>query len=162
MGSGKTTIGKLLSAKLGNDYIDLDDFIEFNEKKSIKEIFSSKGEIYFRKIEKEYLLHLLDTRESVVISLGGGTPCYSNNHELLRKDDLLSIYLKASIETILGRIKNEKIKRPLLSDVPDNELKEFIAQHLFERSYFYHFSKFIISVDNKNVDEIVDEILALD
>lgn len=162
MGSGKTIVGKLLSNRIGYRYVDLDNFIELNEKKPIKDIFSSRGEIYFRKIEKDYLIQVLSATEPMVISLGGGTPCYSNNHELLRRDDLNSIYLKANVDTIVSRIQNEKIKRPLLSGIDDSELKDFIAQHLFERSYFYHFSKFIINVDNKNVDQIVDEILALD
>ena len=97
----------------------------------------------------------------MILSLGGGTPCYSNNHELLKRKDLKSIYLKASIDTILARIKSEKFKRPILSDIAEDELKDFIAQHLFERSYFYLFSKFIVEVDNKSVEEIVEEILQL-
>ncbi|HRG18146.1 MAG TPA: shikimate kinase [Flavobacterium lutivivi] len=161
MGSGKTTVGKLLSNKLGFNYIDLDDFIESKEKKSIKDIFSTKGEIYFRKLENNYLIQILDSTESLVLSLGGGTPCYSNNHELLKRKDLKSIYLKANIDTIFARIKNEKFKRPILSDIAEDELKDFIAQHLFERSYFYLFSKFIVEVDNKSVEEIVEEILQL-
>jgi shikimate kinase len=70
----------------------------------------------------------------MIISLGGGTPCYANNHELL-KEGVISIYLKASIDTLFARLSYNKSKRPLIADKTNEEMKEFIAMHVFERSF---------------------------
>ncbi|MDD3723627.1 MAG: shikimate kinase, partial [Lutibacter sp.] len=83
MASGKSAVGRILSEKLNIQFIDLDSFIEEKEQLSISEIFETKGEIYFRKIEGIYLQELLNSKESTVISLGGGTPCYGNNIDLI-------------------------------------------------------------------------------
>ena len=95
------------------------------------------------------------------MSTGGGTPCYANNHELLIGDDIISIYLKASIDTLYTRLQSEKDKRPLLMTKSNDELKEFIAKHLFERSFFYNKVKHIIQTDDKSVHNIVNEIISL-
>ena len=95
MGSGKTTIGIQLARKLYLNFTDLDEFIEEKEQKSIKEIFKQKGEIYFRKIEHKYLKQFINENESYVLSLGGGTPCYAGNLDLILKDKKsLSFYLQ--------------------------------------------------------------------
>jgi shikimate kinase len=158
MGSGKSIIGKLLSEKSSLEFIDLDSEIEKVEKKSIKSIFLEKGEIYFRKLEHQVFSELMQSNQNVIISTGGGTPCYANNHEYLSQNGVISIYLKASVETLFGRLKNEKTKRPLLQDKTNQEMKEFIAIHLFERSYFYSKSTSTILVDDKTPTEIVQEI----
>ena len=81
-----------------------------NEKTTISDIFKSKGEIYFRKLETHYLKELLETKNDLVLSLGGGTPCYSNNMELvLNTKNVKSIYLKASIPTLINRLKKKKV-----------------------------------------------------
>lgn len=155
MGSGKTTIGKKLSEKLNIDFIDLDKFIETKEDLKIPEIFKQKGEIYFRKIEHKWFNELLKENKSLIISLGGGTPCYANNHLHLQNTNVLSFYLKASLEDLINRLKQTK-DRPLLNNI--NDLSSFIAQHLFERSYFYNFCKFKINTTNKDVNNICNEI----
>ncbi len=161
MGSGKSIIGKLLSEKTTVNFIDLDSEIEKREKKSIKSIFSQQGEIYFRKLEHNVFSDLMKSDQNYIISTGGGTPCYANNHEFLIESQVISIYLKATVETLFERLKNEKSKRPLLQDKTNDEMKEFIAIHLFERSFFYNKCTSIISVDNKTPIEIVDEIQKL-
>lgn len=155
MGSGKTTIGKKLNQNLNIDFIDLDAFIEANEGLTISEIFKQKGEIYFRKKESFWFNQLLNENKSLIISLGGGTPCYANNHLRLQENNVLSFYLKASLETLTNRLKQNS-DRPLLKNIDD--LNSFVAQHVFERSYFYNFSKYKIDVTNKKVDDICIEI----
>ena len=159
MGSGKSAIGKLLAEMVSLKFIDLDDYIESKEGITVSEIFASKGEIYFRKIEHQYLKEVLGINENAVISLGGGTPCYSGNMEIIKKHNAPSFYLKASIQTIHSRLQNETNKRPIVSELDHEKLQEFIAKHLFERRYFYEQADKVISVDNKSLEEIVDEIL---
>ena len=161
MGSGKSTIAQKLALSLNLPFIDLDQYIEQNENVSIKKLFESNKEIKFRKLEHQYLKDLLANNDSFVLSLGGGTPCYANNHLLLQGGTIMSVYLKASIETLTNRLKVEKDSRPLLASQPDDELSEFIAKHLFERSYFYTHATHTITVDGKSVDTIVTEIAAL-
>ncbi len=158
MGSGKSIIAKELASKNQQKLIDLDAYIEENEKTSIKEIFEKKGEIYFRKIENKYLKELLKSDENIIIAVGGGTPCYANNMELIKKN-ADSIYLKATISTLYDRLISEKEKRPLIKNIKDKDLKEFIAKHLFERNNFYNQADKTILVDDKNVAEIVMEIM---
>ena len=162
MGSGKTTVGIQLAKKLFLNFTDLDEFIEEKEQKSIKEIFEQKGEIYFRKIEHKYLKQFIKENESFVLSLGGGTPCYAGNLDLILKDEKsLSFYLRGSISTLFKRLSENKFKRPLISDLSDDQLTEYIAKHLFERSLFYDKATHKISIDNKEIQEIVTEIRIL-
>jgi shikimate kinase len=97
-------------------------------------------------------------KNSFVLSLGGGTPCYANNHEMLNQDNVVSIYLNASIDTLYERLISENSKRPILANKSAAEMKEFIAKHLFDRSYYYNQSKHKINVNNKSAEEIVLEI----
>lgn len=157
MASGKSAVGKLLSKKLNIKFIDLDAYIETCEKASIISIFETKGEIYFRKKESEYLLQLLELKQNCIISLGGGTPCYGNNMDVI-KNKSMSFYLNASIDTIFNRLKGETSQRPLVATIGEENLKEYIGKHLFERSLFYNEADKIISVNDKSIEIIVEEI----
>lgn len=161
MGCGKSTIASRLSKITKIPYVDLDNNIEERTNLSINEIFKQRGEIYFRKLEHEIFVELVNSPQNMIIGLGGGTPCYANNHELLKGDNVFSIYLNASIETLFGRLVYNKSKRPLLADKTDEELKEFIAQHLFERNFYYNQAKYKVSIDGKAKDETTQDILAL-
>ena len=161
MGSGKSVIAKKLSENLKISFVELDNLIEKNQNLSIKDIFSKKGELFFRKLEHQIFNELILNDNDTIISTGGGTPCYFNNHELLNQENCISIYLKASIETLFHRLKKEKEDRPLLFNLTDIELREFIAKHLFERSFYYNQAKFKINVDGKNKEEIILEIQQL-
>lgn len=161
MASGKSTIGKLLAEKLNITFIDLDSYIEVNEKKVISKIFKEKGEIYFRKIEHNCLSKLLQSKDNFVLSLGGGTPSYYDNIKMILDSDCKVIYLKASISTLLKRIiKNKVNRRPLVANIKDEHLPEFIGKHLFERSVDYEKAHIKISVDNKLQNEIITDILS--
>lgn len=161
MGCGKSTIAKALSKLTKIPFVDLDKSIEERTKSSINEIFERHGEIYFRKLEHEVFVELLNSPEKIIIGLGGGTPCYANNHELLNGATVLSIYLKASVETLFDRLVAHKSKRPLIADKTDEEMKEFIAKHLFDRSFYYNHAQYKIDVDDKSIDQTVNEILDL-
>ena len=158
MGSGKTEIGILLSKNIDLPFYDLDNLINLETSKSINEIFAEEGEIYFRKIEHQILANTIIKNESFILSLGGGTPCYANNHLLLNQENVTSIYLKASISTLVDRLKLSRINRPLIKDLSENELSEYIAKHLFERSFYYNQCKNKVVVDDKSMAEILAEI----
>lgn len=161
MASGKSAVGKILANKLEVQFIDLDDFIEEKEQETIGAIFTSKGEVYFRKIEALYLEELIDIKDKLVLSLGGGTPCYANTMDLLKNaNHVKNIYLKASISTLVNRLNNEKGNRPLIAHLEtDDLLAEFIGKHLFERSQFYSQAETIITTDDKSEDDIIEELV---
>ena len=158
MGSGKSHISKLLSDKLNFKLIDLDKEISKKNNQTIAEIFENKGEIYFRKQERELLEMILATENSAVLSLGGGTPAYYNNIEVINQNSI-SFYLRANIGTLVARLSKQKAKRPLIANIKDEELPEFIAKHLFERNLFYNKCQFTVSTDNKIPEDIVEEII---
>jgi len=160
MGSGKSTIGVQLAAILGYEFIDLDNFIEGREQLSVKEIFKSKGEIYFRKKETLYLNEIITKYAKVVLSVGGGTPCYSNNMNLINSNESKSIYLKLSAKKLTDRLFFEKEERPLISHLESKEaLYEFIAIHLFERQNYYQQAAQIINTDDLSVKETVEAVV---
>jgi len=161
MGSGKTIIARLLSQSLLISHLDLDEVIEKEANQTIKNIFETKGEIYFRKMEHQVLRDLMMNKESgqMILSLGGGTPCYANNHEFLNGEGVVSIYLRASIDTLYNRLKSGDDSRPLIANKSEEELREFIAKHLFDRSFYYNQATLKIDVDDKSPQMIVEEIL---
>ena len=161
MGCGKSTIANKLSKNIGIPFVDLDIKIEEKVNLSINAIFEKHGEIFFRKLEHEVFIELLNSPEQLIIGLGGGTPCYANNHELLKADNVVSIYLKASIETLFSRLSANKSKRPLIANKSDEEMKEFIAMHLFERSFYYNQAQYKVSVDDKTIDQVVLDIVSI-
>ncbi len=160
MASGKSTIGKLISESLNLPFYDLDDLIEMHLNLKVNEIFEQKGELFFRKKERDVLTDFLNTTDNYVLSLGGGTPCYYDNFELYQSESIHSIYLKASVTTLLERLKSQKATRPLVARLNDEELQDFLAKHLFERNYFYHQVENVISIDDKNESKIVSEIVS--
>ena len=160
MGSGKSTIGMQLASILDYEFIDLDNFIEEKEQLTVKEIFKSKGEIYFRRKETLYLNEIITKFTKVVLSVGGGTPCYSNNMDLINSDKSKSIYLKLSAKSLSDRLFFEKENRPLISHLQSKDaLHEFIAIHLFERQNYYQQASNSISTDNLSVKETLEAII---
>ncbi|WP_298550662.1 shikimate kinase [uncultured Algibacter sp.] len=161
MASGKTSIGKKLARKLNYNFLDLDDFIEEKENMSVSEVFSEKGEIYFRKQESYYLKSLIESENDTILSVGGGTPCYSGNMDVINSaTNVKCIYLKASLNTLANKLIQKKAKRPLISHIETiEEMTEFIGKHLFERIQFYNQAEIQVSIDNKTKDDVVEDII---
>ncbi len=152
MGSGKSTIGKLLSERLEVPFLDLDEEIVRKTGLSIPEIFSSSGEEKFREIERETLMGLLSKPESLVISTGGGAPAYKDNMELINKNSI-SIYLKADFEKLWKRISKDS-NRPLVTAGKEK------VRELFERRIpFYEKADIVVRTDIFTPDETVERIL---
>lgn len=161
MGSGKTTVGKLLAKELNFEFVDLDVYIETRLNQKISDLFATKGELYFRKKESELLNELLDDNRDLVIALGGGTPCYGVNMDtILQKTDLV-FYLKLSIASLIERLHKEKVHRPLIAHLKDEDLPEFIGKHIFERGVFYSRAHFTVIADHKDVEAVKEEIVTL-
>lgn len=161
MASGKTTIARQLSVALGFPFVDLDEEIEQRAGESVAAIFERRGEISFRRMEHEALKEIVEADRAFVLSLGGGTPCYGGNHLFMQREDVISVYLKAGIQELVKRIQNQQIERPLVANVKDEELEEFVARHLFERSYYYHQAKHVVGTDGKTPEDTVNEIMSL-
>ena len=158
MGSGKTLVSKELSILNNFKIFDLDTEISKQNNRSITEIFKEKGEIFFRKTEKEVLEKILSSEKNIILSLGGGTPCYYNNIDRIN-EKTISVFLKTNVKTLAQRLSSEKDKRPLIQNISNEDLPEFIAKHLFERNPFYNQAKITINTDNLSAREIAEEIL---
>mgnify|MGYP001311830352 FL=1 len=151
MGSGKTTIGKLLAKKLNLSFVDIDNEIENKFKMKISEIFKNNGEIFFRNVEEKMTLEHLDKFDSI-ISLGGG----GFLNEKIRKKSLkkaITIWLSWSHKTLIDRIKKNK-KRPLIMNLNNEQIRNLIIN----RSSTYSKSKYKIYCERKNKIQIVKEI----
>ena len=159
MGSGKTLVSKELSILNNFKFFDLDTEISKQNNRSITEIFKEKGEIFFRKTEKEVLEKILSSEKNIILSLGGGTPCYYNNIDSIN-EKTISVFLKTNVKTLAQRLSSEKDKRPLIQNISNEDLPEFIAKHLFERNPFYNQAKITINTDNLSAREIAEEILS--
>lgn len=160
MGSGKSTTGMELAQLLGYSFLDLDEVIKKKEGKNIAVLFEEHGELYFRATERKCLEDIMNRSANIVLSLGGGTPCYYDTMDyLLSLKKTKTFYLKASIDTLCNRLFNEKESRPLISHLSHiDEAKGFIGKHLFERNLFYQKAHHQILIDNKSVNQIVLEI----
>lgn len=162
MGSGKTGVATILSQKLNLPCLDLDQEISRHDGREIPEIFRSSGEIYFRKKETGVLKDLLESGDDQVLAVGGGTPCYGRNLEILQSGEgVILVYLKTSLGELKDRLFKERNTRPLISHLESAELLEdFIRKHLFERSYYYNKADWIVDTTGKSQEEVAQEILS--
>lgn len=145
MGSGKTTVGKALSHDMNMQFYDLDWYIESRMHKTVSQIFAEKGEEGFRKIEHN-MLHEVAEFEDVIISCGGGTPCFFDNMEYLNQQGE-TVYLKATPEVLYAHLKMGKTERPLLKGKSPEEMHKFIEQQLATREPFYNKAKHVLDVN---------------
>lgn len=141
MGAGKTTLGKVLARELNLEFIDLDWYIENRFHQSVNQLFATRGEEGFRKIERN-MLHEVAEFENVIISSGGGTPCFFDNMEYMNQQGL-TVYLKATPETLRTHLRMGKQKRPLVAQKNDEELDAFIHESLNKREPFYNQARLI-------------------
>jgi shikimate kinase len=156
MGCGKTYVGQILARKLGYFFIDMDSCIEAESGKIIADIFKTEGEDHFRELEKN-ILHKI-SRENTVVSTGGGTPCFYDNMDFMKKNGL-TVFLNPSIEIIVERLKNEKDKRPLIAHISDEELNNYAYKLYLKRLPFYE--KADLSIEAENEEDILNVILSL-
>lgn len=154
MGCGKTTVGKLLAQRLGYVFVDTDNFVEERESMTIPDIFSIKGEPYFREIESSTIKLLCGQRQQV-ISTGGGAVKTQQNIDIMNSCGK-TFYLEASAEVLYDRIKGDMNRPLLLVEDPLDRLKILLA----ERSDKYRQAQYTVDVENKTPDAIVDEIVA--
>lgn len=152
MGSGKTTYGKLMAKELNLTFIDLDVYIESEERKTIDQIFKEIGEEGFRLLEKK-ALRAVSEIENVILATGGGTPCFFDNMEFMNSKGQ-TIYLRTSVRELRDRLKMSKSKRPLISGKDLRELEDFIAENLEKREPFYLKAKYILDTDDLNPNNL--------
>jgi shikimate kinase len=157
MGSGKSTLGKGLARALGISWLDLDTEIESRYKISIPDFFSKYGETAFRDVEHKVLNDLASTPD-MVISTGGGVPCFHNNMELMNQTGL-TIYLEATPEIILTRIGPYAWKRPLFQQMDGTDILEKITVHLKSREKFYQQAQITVDAANPDIEELKSTIL---
>ena len=136
MGAGKTTVGKALARTLGLPFYDLDWYIEGRMRKTVAQLFAERGEEGFRQVERN-MLHEVAEFEDIVISCGGGTPCFFDNMEYLNAQGE-TIYLKATPEVLYKHLQMGKTVRPLLRDKTPEETLDFINSQLAHREPFYN------------------------
>lgn len=153
MGSGKTTIGKLVSQKLGYGFIDSDELIEQKCGMKVSDIFNLYGEEYFREVEARVISEISDYTR-VIISCGGGAVKQKSNIDSLRKKGLI-IWLKTCIDEIYKRIQYNSVMRPLANGKSKEELEQMMAarEELYKKAHIF------IDTSNKTINEIVDEII---
>ena len=166
MGAGKTTIGKALSKELGITFYDLDWYIESRMRKTVSEIFAERGEEGFRQIEYN-MLHEVAEFEDVILSCGGGTPCFFDNMDYLNQQGQV-VYLKAEPEVLYKHLLMAKVERPLLKGKSKEELLKFIKEQLEKREPFYtkaHYTLDVSLMDNYDKIKIsvekIKELLGL-
>ena len=145
MGAGKTTIGKALSKELGVIFYDLDWYIESRMRKTVSQIFAERGEEGFRKIEHN-MLHEVAEFEDVIISCGGGTPCFFDNMDYLNQQGQV-VYLKADPEVLYKHLMMAKTERPLIKGKSHDELLTFIREQLEKREPFYSKARYTLDVN---------------
>ncbi|MBQ8634960.1 shikimate kinase [bacterium] len=154
MGSGKSTISKLLSEKLGYSLFELDEIFEQQEKIKIKDFFAKYKEEKFRKIEAEILKKSIKN-DNFILSCGGGIILAKENRSILFENEILSIYLKTSPDNIFKRIKNDTSRPLLLAENPKQEIEKILDS----REMYYNKAHIIIETDDKSQQKILEEIL---
>lgn len=157
MGTGKTYWGRQLSHKLQIPFFDLDEQIISQEGKSINDIFSQNGEEYFRRLEKEALHIITESHDSFVMATGGGTPCYFNNIDYMKKSGTV-VWINTSMDILFERLLKDKATRPLLKDLEDNRLKAYIIRKFADRKIYYEQADIMIDEESKAMDKILEKV----
>ncbi|MGK0365849.1 MAG: shikimate kinase [Saprospiraceae bacterium] len=136
MGSGKSYTGRRLADLMQLPYFDLDAEIESGEKKRITDIFTQNGEAHFRRLERKYLEQIILQHSKVIVSTGGGTPCFLGNDEFMLTHGMV-VFFDTDYSVLAERLQKESEHRPLLNGKSIFELEEFIAQKIEQRLPYY-------------------------
>jgi len=159
MGSGKTHWGRQVAERLSLPFFDLDEVITNEEQKSIPDIFAIDGEEHFRSKEKEILERLVDENTSMVLSCGGGTPCFFNNIEFMKKYGTV-VWLNTHVDVLLQRLMKDRNERPLLKDISDDGLRNHILRKLNERRMYYEQADVVIDKEDAfSMNEFIQTVL---
>ncbi len=158
MGAGKTTLGKKLAREMNLEFIDLDWYIENRFHKKVSELFQERGEEGFRILERN-MLHEVAEFENVVISSGGGTPCFFDNIGYMNEQGL-TIYLRADVETLKVHLSMGKQQRPLIAQKSGEELKTFIRDSLTEREPYYTQARLVFDVEKMDSNERIKGVVS--
>jgi shikimate kinase len=155
MGAGKTTLGKVLARKLNLSFVDIDWFIESRFRKKIQDLFEERGEAGFRELERK-ILHEVAEFEDVIISTGGGAPCFFDNMDLMNRKGS-TVFLDVQPDVLFRRLRITTASRPILKDKTDEELRAFIIQSLEGRLPFYTQAQYTFNTDELETRPQVNE-----
>lgn len=159
MGSGKTHWGLQVAHRLQLPFFDLDEEVVKAEDKSVTDIFADSGEEYFRQLEKDTMEKLVENNESMVLSCGGGTPCFFNNIDYMKKVGIV-VWLNTHVDVILQRLLKEKAKRPLIKDIDDDGLRTYIIRKLNERRMYYEQADVILDKEDAiSMNDFIQTVL---
>lgn len=157
MGSGKSHWGQLLSRKLNFPFFDLDEQVTSHEGKSINEIFSENGEEYFRLLEKDVLHIITESHESFVMACGGGSPCYFNNIDYMNNAGT-TVWINTPIDMLYKRLIDQKAQRPLIKNLSNEQLQNYIIKKFSDRKIYYEQADLIWEEDEINIEQLVEKI----
>ena len=157
MGSGKTHWGSLLSQKLSLPFFDLDEQVASHAGKSIPEIFAAEGEENFRMMEKEVLHIITESHDSFVMACGGGSPCYFNNIEYMNREGT-TVWINTPLEVLFERLVKEKEQRPLIRELGDVQLKNFITRKYADRRIYYEQADITMDEEPLQLDKLIEVI----
>lgn len=160
MGAGKTTLGKAFARKLHIPFVDLDWYIEERFHKTVGELFAERGETGFRQLERT-MLHEVGAFEDVIISTGGGAPCFFDNMDFMNRSGK-TVFLNVSPDVLFHRLRVAKQQRPILQEKKDDELRDFIVQALEKRAPFYSQAQYTFNAgeldDREQIEKSVQRL----
>jgi shikimate kinase len=157
MGSGKSHWGRQLSEKLRLPFFDLDEQIEQQEGKTVLELFNEKGEEHFRLLEKDFLHIINESHDSFIMACGGGTPCYYNNLDYMKQAGTV-VWINTSLDVLFERLCQEKANRPLIKDLPDEQLRSFILKKFADRKIYYDQADVHVDEEPLQLDQLIEKI----
>jgi shikimate kinase len=157
MGCGKTHWGRILSQKLNVPFFDLDEKIAEHDGRSIVEIFAKEGEEYFRLLEKDILHLITESHDSFVMACGGGTPCFYNSIDYLKKQGTV-VWINCSTECLYQRLKEERDLRPIIKAIPEEDLKNFIIKKNSSRKIYYQQATVILPEEHITLENLLNKI----
>lgn len=153
MGAGKSTVGKRLANRLGMDFIDLDDAFENKFRYSIPRFFDRFGEERFRAFERQCMKEITEEHDHVVISTGGGLACFHDNIDYMNKNGI-TVYLKMHPMSLAHRLNNARRLRPVVRDIPTEEMLPFVEKQLAEREKFYEIANIVVKGEDLDLESL--------